>query len=29
MPSAPRMVFAVLMISINKARPADTNVAPE
>jgi hypothetical protein len=29
MPSAPRMVFAVLMISINKARPADTSVAPE
>ena len=28
-PSAPRMVFAVLMMSINKARPADTSVAPE
>ena len=29
LPSAPRMVFVVLMISINKARPADTSVAPE
>ncbi|SFP70627.1 TonB-dependent receptor [Hymenobacter arizonensis] len=29
LPSAPRMVFVALMISINKARPADTNVAPE
>ncbi|HEX8329672.1 MAG TPA: TonB-dependent receptor [Hymenobacter sp.] len=29
MPSAPRMLFVVLMISINKARPADTSVAPE
>ncbi|WP_035566676.1 TonB-dependent receptor [Hymenobacter sp. IS2118] len=29
LPSAPRMVFAVLMVSINKARPADTSVAPE
>ena len=28
-PSAPRMVFVVLLISINKARPADTSVAPE
>ncbi|WP_310392201.1 hypothetical protein [Hymenobacter sp.] len=28
-PSAPRMVFVVLMMSINKARPADTSVAPE
>ncbi|MBC6989260.1 TonB-dependent receptor [Hymenobacter sp. BT491] len=28
-PSAPRMVFVVLMISINKKRPADTNTAPE
>ena len=29
LPSAPRMVFAVLLISINKNRPADTSVAPE
>jgi hypothetical protein len=28
-PSAPRMLFVVLMVSINKARPADTSVAPE
>lgn len=28
-PSAPRMVFVVLLISINKARPADTSVAPD
>ena len=28
-PSAPRMVFVVLLISVNKARPADTSVAPE
>ncbi|MBF9237200.1 TonB-dependent receptor [Hymenobacter sp. BT683] len=28
-PSAPRMLFVVLMVSINKARPADTSVVPE
>ena len=28
-PSAPRMVFVALLISINKKRPADTNTAPE
>ncbi|UYZ59504.1 TonB-dependent receptor [Hymenobacter latericus] len=28
-PSAPRMFFAGLLISINKKRPADTNTAPE
>ncbi|MCB2409113.1 TonB-dependent receptor [Hymenobacter lucidus] len=29
LPSAPRMVFVALLISIDKKRPADTNTAPE
>ncbi|TGE15804.1 TonB-dependent receptor [Hymenobacter elongatus] len=29
LPSAPRMVFVALLISINKKRPADTDTAPE
>jgi hypothetical protein len=29
MPSAPRMFFAALLISINKKQPADTSVAPD
>ncbi|TGE23688.1 TonB-dependent receptor [Hymenobacter aquaticus] len=29
LPSAPRMVFVALLISINKKNPADTNTAPE
>ncbi|GAA3923130.1 TonB-dependent receptor [Hymenobacter algoricola] len=29
LPSAPRMVFVALLISINKKRPADTTTAPE
>ncbi|OUJ74026.1 TonB-dependent receptor [Hymenobacter crusticola] len=29
LPSAPRMVFVALLISINKKRPADTETAPE
>jgi len=29
LPSAPRMVFVALLISINKKHPADTETAPE
>ena len=29
LPSAPRMVFVALLVSINKHKPADTNTAPE
>jgi vitamin B12 transporter len=29
LPSAPRMVFVALLVSINKKQPADTNTAPE